>query len=93
MRATYLAHPILLHLTILVIFGDEYKLRIFSLCSSLQPVITLSLFGPNILLSTLISNTLSLCSSLNVRDQVSHPCRTTGKIIVLHILRCHNYSY
>jgi hypothetical protein len=32
------------------------------------------------------SNTLSLCSSLNVRDQVSHPYRTTGKIIVLYIL-------
>jgi hypothetical protein len=25
-------------------------------------------------------------SSFNVRDQVSHPYRTTGKIIVLHIL-------
>jgi hypothetical protein len=33
----------------------------------------LSLFGPNILPSTLFSNTLSLCSSFNVRDQVSHP--------------------
>jgi hypothetical protein len=32
--------------------------------------ITLSLFGPNILLSTLFSDT-----SLNVRDQVSHPYR------------------
>jgi hypothetical protein len=32
--------------------------------------------------------TLSLCSSLNVRDQVSHPYRTTGKIIVLYILIC-----
>jgi hypothetical protein len=31
----------------------------------------------------LFSNTLSLCSSLNVTDQVSHPYRTTGKIIVL----------
>jgi hypothetical protein len=30
--------------------------------------------------------TLSLCSSLNIRDQVSHPYRTTGKIIVLYIL-------
>jgi hypothetical protein len=29
---------------------------------------------------------LSLCSSLNVRDQVSHLYRTTGKIIVLYIL-------
>jgi hypothetical protein len=45
-----------------------------------------SLFGPNILLSTLFSNTLSLCSSPNVRNQVSHPYRTTGKIIALHIL-------
>jgi hypothetical protein len=41
--------------------------------------------GPNILLITLFSNTLSLCSSLNVRDQVTHPYRTTGKIIVLYI--------
>jgi hypothetical protein len=34
----------------------------------------------------LLSNTLSLCSSLNVRDQVSHPYRSTGKFIVLYIL-------
>jgi hypothetical protein len=31
-------------------------------------------------------STVSLCSSLNVRDQVSHPYRTTGNIIVLYIL-------
>jgi hypothetical protein len=55
-----------------------------SLCSFFQSPITSSLFGPNILLSTLFSNTLSLCSSLNVRDQVSHPYRTIGKIIVLY---------
>jgi hypothetical protein len=30
------------------------------------------------------SNTFSACSSLNVREQVSHPYRTTGKIIVLY---------
>jgi hypothetical protein len=35
---------------------------------------------------TLFSNTLTLCSSLNIRDQVSHPYRTTGKSIVLYIL-------
>jgi Na+-transporting NADH:ubiquinone oxidoreductase subunit NqrE len=40
----------------------------------------------NILLSTLFSNTLGLCSFLNVRDQVSRPYKTTGKIIVLYIL-------
>jgi hypothetical protein len=29
---------------------------------------------------------VSLCSSLTVRDQVSHPYRTTRKITVLYIL-------
>jgi TctA family transporter len=52
----------------------------------MQPPVTSSLFGPNILLNTLFSNTWSICSSLNVRDQVSHPYRTTCKIIVLFIL-------
>jgi hypothetical protein len=46
--------------------------------------VTSSFFGPNILLSTLFSNTLSLCFSLNVSDQVSHPYRTTGKIMVFY---------
>jgi hypothetical protein len=50
------------------------------------PPVTSSLFGPNILHSTLFSNTLSLCSSPNVRDQALHPYRTTGKIIVFHII-------
>jgi hypothetical protein len=55
-----------------------------SLCSFLQPPITsLSL---NILPSALFSNTLNLFSSINVTDQVSHPYRTTGKIIVFYIL-------
>jgi phosphate starvation-inducible membrane PsiE len=44
------------------------------------------LLGPNILLSILFSNTLNLCSSLSVRDQVSHPYKTTGKIMILYIL-------
>jgi hypothetical protein len=43
-------------------------------------------FGPNILLRTLFSNTLSLFSSHNVRDQVSHPYETTVRIMVLHSL-------
>ena len=30
-------------------------------------------FLPNILISSIFSKTLSLCSSLNIRDQVSHP--------------------
>jgi hypothetical protein len=48
-------------------------------------LITLSLFGPNIL-STLFSKTHSLCPSFIVRDQVSYSYRTTSKIKVLYIL-------
>jgi hypothetical protein len=54
-------------LIILLILGEENKLWSSSLCSFLQPTVTSSLFGPNILLKTLFSNTLSLCSSLNIR--------------------------
>jgi hypothetical protein len=34
--------------------------------------------------NTQIANTLTLCSPLNVRDQVSHSHKTTGKIMVPH---------
>jgi hypothetical protein len=66
-----------------IIFGDEYRSLSSSLCSLLHSPAASSLLDPNILLSTLFSNTLSLCSSLRVSDQVSHPYKTTGKIIVL----------
>jgi hypothetical protein len=39
--------------------------------------------GPNILLNTLFSNTLSLCSSLIVTGQVSHSCETYSLTLVL----------
>ena len=57
-----------------------------SLCSFLHSPVNSSFLGPNILLNTLFSNTLSLRSSLNVSNQVSHPYKTTGKIRVLYIL-------
>jgi hypothetical protein len=40
------------------------------LCNFLHSPVTSSVLSPNILLSTLFSNTLSLCSSLSVRYQV-----------------------
>jgi hypothetical protein len=40
----------------------------------------LSLLGPNILLSTLFSNTVGPHSSLNVSDKVSHPYKTKAQI-------------
>jgi phosphate starvation-inducible membrane PsiE len=66
--------------------GKEYRPFSYSLFNFLHSPVTSSLLDPNILLSTLFSNTLSLRSTLNVSDQVSHPYRTTGKIIVLYIL-------
>jgi hypothetical protein len=44
------------------------------------------IFHPSLVQIFFLLNTLSLCSSLIVRDKVSHPYRTTGKIIVLYIL-------
>jgi hypothetical protein len=46
--------------------------------------VTSSLLGPNILVSALFLN-LNLCSSCRVRDEVSHPCKTTGKVVVLDL--------
>jgi hypothetical protein len=48
-------------LIILFILGEVYELWGPSLRSFLQPPVTSSLFCPNILLSTLFSNSLSLC--------------------------------
>jgi len=61
--ATCSAHLILLVFIAVIIFGGKYKARrsceIFSYCFLLRP---------NIFLSPLFLNTLSLCYSLNVKD-------------------------
>ena len=72
-------HPILLDFITWIILGEEYRSLSFLLCSFLHSLVTSSLLGPNIHLSTLFSDTLSLRSSLNVKDQVSYPYKTTGK--------------
>ena len=42
----------------------------------------------NILHTTLLSQTLNLCSSLDTRHQISHPHRMTGTMSVLQISTC-----
>ena len=82
-RATCPTHLILVNFITRTILGEQYRSLSSSLCNHLHSPVTPSLLGPNILLNTLFSNILSLCPSLNVSDQVSHPYKTTGKITVL----------
>jgi hypothetical protein len=55
-----------------IIFGEKYRSLRSSWCICHYFPVTSSLLGPNILLNTLFSNTLSLRSSVSVSDHVSH---------------------
>lgn len=73
-------HFILLDLIILIIFSEDQKLWSSTLKFFLHSHLTSSFTWPNILPASLFLGTL------NIRSQVSHPYRTTGKFIVLYIL-------
>ena len=85
-RVTCPAHLNRLDFTTRTILVKEYRSFSSSLRTFLHSPVTSSLLGPNTFLNTLFSNTLSLPFSLNVSDQVSHPYKSTGKIIVLYVL-------
>ena len=76
-------HLILLDFITQIILVEEYRSLNSSLGSFLRSPFTSSLLGPDILLSTLFSNTFSLHSSLNLSEQVSHSYKTTGKTILI----------
>ena len=79
-RATCPAYLFLLDLITRIIFGEEHISLSSYLCSFLHSPVTSSLLGPNIPLSSLFSNTLSLCSFLSVSDQGSHPYKKHSKL-------------
>ena len=66
----------LLELITRKIFGDEYVSPSSSLCSFPKSLVTPSLLDPNLPLTYLFSNTLSLHSSF------SHPNKATGNFYV-----------
>jgi len=76
-RAAYPAYLILLDLMNWIIIGEEHRSCSSSLSNFLHSPVNWSLLGSNIFLGSQLSNTLSLCLSLNVR-----PSRTPIKIIV-----------
>ena len=81
MRATWPAYFILIDFITRIVFGEKYRSLSSSLCSFLHSTVTSPLSGPNTFLSSLFSNTHSLCNSLNVRDQVSNPYKRIGEIM------------
>ena len=81
------AHLILFcDLITVIIIDEEYNLWSFSLCHFLHSLVTSSLLGPSIFLHALFCSAFSLCSSVNLRDQVSHLFHATDQLIVLCIL-------
>ena len=81
--ATSANNLIILNLVTRTKLGEQYRTLSSSLCSFLHSPVTSSPLATNIPLNTLFSNTLSLRSSLNVSDQVSHPHKTTGNVLLL----------
>jgi hypothetical protein len=65
--------------------SEEYRSLSSSLRSLPHSSFTSSLLDQNIPLNTLSSNTLCLRCPFNVSDHISHPYKTTRKIIFLYI--------
>jgi hypothetical protein len=72
-------HHIVVYLNTRKKLGELYKSWSYSLCNFLHSLVTSSLLGPNILLSTPFSNALKPRSSLHLSLQVPHPFKIRSK--------------
>jgi hypothetical protein len=74
--------PSYIYLITLITFGEDYNLWSSSLRKCFQPFLNSCILGPNILLSTLFSNTLKFVF-LPEGEIHTHPHNATVKIMVL----------
>ena len=72
-RYTCPTHLMLHALLAFIVSGEGYRSWKTSLCCSLQIHVISYLLDVNIFLTTLFSKSLILCSSLDMRHQISHP--------------------
>ena len=79
-RATCPAHLILLDFITRTILDEVYRSFSSSLYNLLHSPVTSSLLGPNILLNTIFSNTLSFLSSLIVSDKFHTHTKQQAKL-------------
>ena len=90
-RVTIHAHLVLLNFNIQIKFGEVYQLCrhfVYFLPSSWHFIP----FCPCIPFRILLSNAFSQCSSVNVRDQVSHQYKNSSKIIILNMTMTMTYE-
>jgi len=88
-RAMCPAHLIRLPL---ITYVEENKLWSSSLRCFLHPPVTYSFLGPNVLLGTLFSGALNVCSSVTITDHVSHPYKVRTKlqfyiVVIIHLFK------
>jgi len=71
--------------------GEQYKSFSSSLCNLLHSPVTSSLLGPNILLNTMFSNTLSFLSSSPILKLIKYKITVFNEVyIVFHFKLKHN---
>jgi hypothetical protein len=70
----------------LILFGKYFELRILPSCNFLRRPNEPYVLDLHILLSNFYLDTFNLCSSTKMRDQALQTHKTTGKIILHHIL-------